>query len=213
MFKEIPARKKIIAGRYRVHIHGINDAWYVTQPSVNGKQLICPFYKTWSSILQRVYCKKTQERQPTYKGASICEHWHSFMAFREWMRVQDWEEKTIDKDIIVPGNKHYSPETCCFVTHEVNSLLCSCKKSRGAYPQGVSLHKESGKYRANMSVHGRLGHIGTYKTVTEASEAYQKEKSAHIIRMSMGQSDKRVREGMRRHARLIWPQVSVAPYG
>ena len=45
-----------------------------------------------------------------------------------------WE---LDKDILVKGNKIYSPDTCCFVPKEVNTVFTKRQSKRGDYPIGV----------------------------------------------------------------------------
>ena len=100
---------------------GINDAEYVVVKreevgNVDGKRKRktvwrCPFYKTWSSMLRRCYSTKYQERCPTYMGCSVSEEWHTFSVFRNWMESQDWQDTQLDKDLLVEGNKVYSPET------------------------------------------------------------------------------------------------------
>lgn len=44
----------------------------------------------------------------------------------------------LDKDILVAGNKIYSPETCLFVPNRINSLLIRGVKT-GPLPLGVSM--------------------------------------------------------------------------
>lgn len=71
--------------RKLVHGVGINDADYVTQKLetigyVNGKRKqkrvwICPFYRTWSNMLDRCYSFKYQERNKTYIGCTVTDEW------------------------------------------------------------------------------------------------------------------------------------------
>ena len=78
---------------------GINDSNYVvrrfeTIGYVNGKQKqkliwVCPYYQTWTNMLNRCYSIKYQERNKTYIGCSVSEEWKTFSNFRSWMMTKD----------------------------------------------------------------------------------------------------------------------------
>ena len=188
-----------------VHGWGINDADYVVSHRLpNGRRGRCPYYSTWKKMLERVFDTKWQAKRPTYIGASVCDEWKYFMNFRAWMMAQDWRDKQLDKDIIVPGNKHYSPETCAFVDRRINTLLLDSVSSRGKYPIGVSYHKIAKKYRAEINMNGKSRHLGMFDTLEDASLAYRKEKSRHVCHIALTQvDDPRVRAGLLKHAILI----------
>lgn len=188
-----------------VHGWGVNDADYVVSATLpNGRGSKCPYYMTWGEMLRRVFDTKLHARYPTYIGTSVCDEWKYFMNFRAWMMAQDWRDKQLDKDIIVPGNKHYSPETCVFVDRRINSLLLDNASSRGKYPIGVSYHKIAKKYRAMMKMNGNVRHLGLFDTPEEASLAYRKKKSRHVRHIALTQvDDPRVRAGLLKHAILI----------
>ena len=133
---------------------GINDADYAVETIVNCERQRCPFYRPWSSMLKRCYSEKLHAIQATYIGCSVVNEWHSFMNFRAWMISQDWKGKCLDKDIIEPGNKVYSPDKCIFISNALNSLLTDHAAGRGIYALGVSLH-ESGKFTARCRVFGK----------------------------------------------------------
>ena len=111
---------------------GINDADYKVELKrvvgrVNGKPIreidwICPFYYKWRNMLVRGYSRKLKDRHKTYEECYVCEEWLRFSNFKAWMEQQDWEGKQLDKDLLVIGNKLYSPSTCCFVSRQVNSF-------------------------------------------------------------------------------------------
>ena len=63
------------------------------------------------------------ERRPAYKDVVVRQEWLTFSNFKRWMEKQDWEGKQLDKDIIVLGNKVYSPETCAFVLGVTNGFI------------------------------------------------------------------------------------------
>ena len=105
----------------------------------NGKKTKC--YKVWHSMLQRCYDPKLQEREPTYRGCTVCDKWHNFQTFAEWYNDNYYqihgEVMCLDKDILIKGNKIYSPETCCFVPEKINTLFVKSDKSRGNNPIGT----------------------------------------------------------------------------
>ena len=122
---------------------GVNDLGYRTQineyVTKDGGRRIrkhvfkCKYYTVWTSMLKRCYSKKYLESYPTYIGTSVCSEWLYATAFKKWMEEQDWNGKCLDKDIIVPGSKLYSPETCAFVLNETNSFVIARDACRGRY--------------------------------------------------------------------------------
>jgi hypothetical protein len=183
---------------------GINDANYVVQPmGPDGKQVHCPYYDAWKRTLERAYCPRLHARRPTYIGVTVCEEWHSFMAFRAWMETQDWEGKHLDKDIIAPGNKVYSPDTCVFVSPALNTLLLDCGATRGEWPIGVDWHKQARKFRAKIAIAGRDKHLGLFTCPHEAHMAWRKAKVRLIRDAAREQDDPRIYAGLMRHAARI----------
>lgn len=177
---------------------GINDADYVVTPLVDGKQVWCKIYQTWNNILKRVYNDRVKEKNPTYINATICDEWHSFMVFRAWVISQDWKGKQIDKDIITPGNKHYSPNNCVFVTREINMILAGPRESDNNLPQGVCRDRKT--YRSRCRVNGKNIYIGNFYTPEDASFAYRAFKHNHITEVANQQTDIRIKDGLLRHA-------------
>ena len=83
-------------------------------------------YKVWYAMLQRCY-SECYKNKPTYIDCSVCEEWLCYENFKKWYdknyyRVEN-EIMNLDKDILVKGNKIYSPETCCFVPKRLNVLF------------------------------------------------------------------------------------------
>ena len=150
---------------------GVNDLGYRTQvikyvTKDGGERVLktvflCKYYEVWTGMLERCYSKKYLERNPSYNGTSVCSEWLSATAFKKWMDKQDWNGKCLDKDIIVPKSKLYSPETCAFVLDATNLFVTASDASRGDYPIGVDLHKPTGKYRAscNNPFSGKREHL------------------------------------------------------
>ena len=156
---------------------GVNDAPYCITHLMDGKQVSCPAYIAWESMLKRAYSNKFHEKYKTYKSVSVCEEWHSFMSFRKWWienKVDGWE---VDKDILSDSGV-YSPETCVFVPSWLNSFTIDCGAARGAYPIGVTLHNGTGRFRARCSnpVSKKLEHLGIFHTPEEANLAWRARK-------------------------------------
>ena len=95
-----------------------------TKTKINGIKK--ESYKVWYSMLQRCY-KECYINKPTYKDCTVCDEWLCFENFEKWYNENyyevDDEIMNLDKDILVKGNKIYSPETCCFVPKRINILF------------------------------------------------------------------------------------------
>lgn len=195
-FTEIPTDSKSLYMRKPIFGIGINDANYQVQPLIDNKRKICPYYKTWKKMLERCYSDKYHIAQPTYKECFVCKEWLTFSNFKSWMINQDWLGKQLDKDLLVKGNKEYSPDTCVFVTSQVNSLLNTQKANRGVYVLGVSWKKAMGKYQAQCSVGNACKALGYYLTEEEARQAYLHFKKELIITVANEQKDIRVKNAL-----------------
>jgi len=203
MFINIPATDHSYLLRKRIYGIGINDADYVTNPTVNGKKIACPYYQKWKEMMVRCYSVKFQSKNPSYIGCRVSKEWHFFMKFREWMDSQEWVGKELDKDIISPGNKLYSPRLCCFVDSSINKLLCASNASRGDHPLGVSFNKESGRFRAEIRLLGKPKFLGYFDTSEAASSEYARVKATHILGIARDQTDPLIRLGLMEHAAIL----------
>lgn len=187
-FPRIPANAKSLAPRKLVFGVGINDATYIVAPMVNGNQLCCPFYRVWTNMLERAYSPKYHASKPTYIGVTVCDEWHSFIAFRGWMETQDWRGKQIDKDLLVHGNKEYHPDACLFVTSVVNTLFNDCRANRGRWQQGVT--KVGRRFQARIKDGaGKNISLGYFATSEDASAAYQDALSEKITVIAQKQTE------------------------
>lgn len=139
-------------------------------------------YIKWHDMINRCYNIKFHERQPQYKGCTVCEEWRNYCNFKVWYEQNKINGVTwdLDKDVLFKGNKVYSPETCCFVPHTINTLFLSKKAGRGDLPIGVYYDKQKMKYRANMSFMGRQIKLGWFDTAESAFARYKKYKEDFI---------------------------------
>tara|TARA_R110000744_G_scaffold57010_4_gene120044 strand:- start:2 stop:589 length:588 start_codon:yes stop_codon:yes gene_type:complete len=182
MKNNTPKKTKLVYGV------GINDADYAICPTVNGRQVMCPFYRAWANMLRRCYSKAFHKARPTYAGCTVTSEWLIFSKFKLWMNKQEWQAKQLDKDILFQNNRVYGPLACVFVSAEINTLLNEYSNGRGINPRGVSLFV-NGRYQAQCGAYGKNRHIGYYGTQEEASEAYKKFKYKHISEVANQQSE------------------------
>lgn len=184
---------------------GINDADYtikiikIVGYKEDGKPIqkliwSCPFYEKWKDMMRRCYSVRFQDKNPAYKNSKVTPEWHYFTTFRAWMEKQDWKDKQLDKDILIPGNKIYGPETCIFIDQVLNKFMTERAMERGSYPIGVTFNKAVGKIAAQCSDFsiGKQRHLGYFDSPAEAFVAWLSFKLSQAHILAAEQSDPRV---------------------
>lgn len=173
--------KDIAEGRvknpYHPSIYGIGyfgEGIYKTKIEDKSRKA----YSAWNNMLKRCYTEIHHLAQPSYAECSVVEGWHNFQVFAEWFEENYIEDFALDKDILIKGNKVYSPETCCFVPMKINSLFTKRQNDRGSLPLGVRSTK--GGYVAQISINKKVTHLGTFSTPEEAFQAYKAAKERYI---------------------------------
>lgn len=154
-------------------------------------------YKAWHSMLERCFDEKEKEKRPTYLDATCCEDWLNYENFYEWIHSQENFDKwlngkrwCLDKDIILKGNKIYSPETCCLVPNNVNVLFTKRNNDRGKYYIGVNYHKATNSFIAQVNKNvGKQEHLGCYSTPEEAFLTYKKAKEDYVKQIAQEEYD------------------------
>lgn len=151
-------------------------------------------YRTWFNMILRCYSKNESVRKAhqTYIDCKVKDTWLDYQNFAEWYSNHDFSDLgyDLDKDILIPNSKLYSPETCCFVPQEINKLLTDSKSARKVHPQGVSFNKPMGKYFANIKIDGRKQHLGYFDCPQEAHQVYKIAKEANVKRMALEWQDR-----------------------
>lgn len=107
--------------------------------------------------------------------------------------------KQLDKDILIPGNKLYSKDTCVFVSRKLNTFLNDHGMASGPYPTGVSWHKATSMFSAQCSdpATGRSKHLGLFETPEEAYLVWKAKKHEHALAYAEQQTDPRIAEALR----------------
>ena len=184
---------------------GINDSQEPVSKRimVNGKAKFiwrCPYYAKWTSMFSRCYSEHELEKYPSYHGCSVDERFIKFTDFKKWVDSQpnkNWENCHLDKDLLVEGNKIYSPDTCVFIDPALNVFLTDSNASRGDYMIGVTYHKRDKVFEAKC--HNPFGisdddrrYLGRYSTELEAHLAWKNKKHEYACIFAEMQSDKRI---------------------
>ena len=133
-------------------------------------------YHCWQNMLERCYCEKLRELHPSYFDIStVCDEWHDYQVFASWHKEHRYkvnERLHLDKDILFPGNKMYSPPTCLLVPQRLNMLFMNKSNNRGL-PNGIIQCKNG--YLAKYG--GK--ELGIFPTIEEAYiKQTQKKKEA-----------------------------------
>lgn len=170
---------------------GINDADYSIKPKKGPK---CPFYATWAEMLRRAYGVEYRARNKTYENCTVCDEWLVFSRFKAWMETQDWHGKSLDKDILCPGNKRYCPESCVFVSRKVNTFITDAAANRGDLPIGVTASRR--RYYSCCFKDGVKVYLGCYDTPEEAHKAWLKNKLEQAVALAAEQTDPRVAKAL-----------------
>lgn len=165
-------------------------------------------YEVWNNILVRCFDEKYKEKYPTYQNVTCCEEWLLFENFYEWLHSQPNFEKwlngkrwDVDKDIIIKGNKVYSPDNCCLVPNNVNKLFSKNDSCRGNLPIGVCIKNGLFYVSCSNPFTRKTEFLGYSNTPEQGFLIYKKKKESHIKQVAekeyqMGNITKQCYEAM-----------------
>ena len=152
---------------------GINDADYAvvrfSDPDENGrrKQVFrCPYYFRWHGMLTRCF-NKGKSNYKQYEKTTVCEEWMTFSNFKRWMEGCDWEGKVLDKDLRGDSTL-YSPETCSWIPHSLNSFIEDVSSSKDYPIPGVFI---TNRYDVDKNFKDYRG-TESFETIEDAIDGY-----------------------------------------
>jgi hypothetical protein len=135
-------------------------------------------YRHWISLIRRCYDEARKDTYPAYYGnCEVCKEWHNFQTFAQWYNENMYQVGTermhVDKDILYPGNKIYSPQKCLIIPQRINMIFTNKSNERGL-PNGIT------HYEIGYSAKYNTKELGVYETLEEAYLVYAQEKEKHI---------------------------------
>tara|TARA_R110002012_G_scaffold49804_2_gene128784 strand:- start:43838 stop:44800 length:963 start_codon:yes stop_codon:yes gene_type:complete len=143
----------------------------------------------WNKMLQR--CYKTSAKDRSYSDCVVCEEWHNLKNFHDWYKGQEnsgYYQKgfQLDKDILNPKAKEYSPENCRLVPEAINSFTNNNSDSRKTnLPSGVSWKAKNNKYQvAIKSGYKSNKYLCLVSCPKEGYEIYKAEKVKSGIKLA-----------------------------
>ncbi len=162
-----------IKNPYDKNVYGIGYLGLGNHVIKIGKDKSQP-YKAWHELIARCYADKKKDTFPAYYDiCTVCQEWLCYNTFADWYEKNKYEcngRLHLDKDILYPGNKIYSPYTCLLVPQRINMLFTNKPNKRGL-PNGI-VRYGSGYLAKYSGIE-----LGVYKSIEEAFEiyAYKKE--------------------------------------
>lgn len=146
-----------------------------------------PEYTTWNNMIQRCYVEEYIKTHPAYGDCIIIDEWHNFQNFAKWYHENFYDvgegRMHIDKDILMKGNRLYSPERCLIIPQRINMIFMNKPNSQGL-PNGINKMKSG--YRAMYNTK----YLGIFKSVEEAINAHDTEMRIHIKSVTEDYGDK-----------------------
>ena len=134
-----------------------------------------PVYRMYAGMLTRGVSNPSQPK--SYIGCSVDPSWKYFTNFKAWFLEQPYQDGwCLEKDLLVKGNKIYSPTTCVIVPQEINNFMTDRHNLRGEWPCGVTYRKKHGNWQASCSVDGVRTYLGVFNSPEEAFSRYREEK-------------------------------------
>ncbi len=148
----------------------------------NGKWHICRIYSKWFNMIQRCYAVN----HVAYKaygavGVTVCKDWHDFAEYYNWTRAQfkpnPIQSSTGSKSLRNPqadkdgmgDSKTYSPDTCLYISHRLNTFLVNHSDTEKGLLLGVGyLGKQNYTNTFQARLVGAYNKAGCYPTEVEA---------------------------------------------
>lgn len=134
----------------------------------------------WRNMIQRCYNSKVHSYKPYYRGKKVCEEWLIFQNFKIWYdeHMIPGAKVDLDKDLICKSSNIYSPETCVFISHFLNTLF----EDRGT--EKKIEQTGDGKFKVYMYILNKKIEGDIYDTESEALQGFYNLKKKYIEKVA-----------------------------
>jgi hypothetical protein len=124
----------------------------------------------------------------------ISEDFLTFSNFKKFMDKNDWQNKTLTRELHSIDNTYYSTDTCHFVCDDVLALVK--RKSFASDYVGLFYDARQDKFRATIFFRGKRIYCGTYKKADDARKAYFLKKSELLTLVAEKEKNQRNKKAL-----------------
>lgn len=142
------------------------------------------YYSRWRGLFDRCHGKnRLKLKNISYRSCSICKEWHNFQNFAKWCNDNNLcNGMCVDKDILIKGNKIYSPDTCIVIPDEINSRTNYNTPIRKSLMGTEKIALKNGyKYIAKFQRDGKKIESKRFETELEAHKFWATSKKQHLM--------------------------------
>lgn len=177
-----------VKNHYAPYVCGVGMEGVKYPVTINGQRT--KEYTSWSAMITRCYTQtfsNGENHYRRYENVEVCDEWFLYENYYEWLHNQENFDKwilldngVVDKDILVKGNKVYSPNTCCLVPENVNALFLKADRVRWKYPIGVTYKTRDKVFEVQCRLNGKETYLGRRATPEQGFLLYKEYKESYI---------------------------------
>ena len=140
----------------------------------------------WKNMIQRCYSDVVHKLKPYYMDKEVCIEWLNYQNFKIWFDAHyiPGTKVDLDKDLLYKEGNIYSPETCAFMTHFLNTVF----EDRGI--ESNIKQNDDGTYSVSMIVLNKKMDIGVFDSEEEAHTGFIDGKIDYICDLAEKCKDK-----------------------
>lgn len=164
----------------------LGEGIYAASYNKNGKKVNTPAYEVWLGKIKTCYWETKRKHLYKDQGVTVCNEWHNFQNFAKWFYIQVklyGKGGSVDKDLLLLGNREYSPDSCAYVPPAVNSLFTGASGNiSGVHWCNTQQKWVAQIQRGELTATGKSkqSYLGRFDCKQTADAAYYSAKLAHV---------------------------------